>query len=186
MYQVNFSLWRAERQSSRYRFWRNLGLCQCLFLAILLVVIQLQSRVVNSSQQIRLAALSQQQIALGQHHQEVQQAMAQLRHREQRAQIYRQAHQLAQRYSILLQQLSQQIPDSCWLVSLIPQGDKVVFEVISQSYAAINLFVVRLGRSPLFTTVHLQKIAQQDDGNFRFAVWADWQDRDSDERGSDE
>ena len=181
MYQVNFSLWRAERQSARYRFWRNIGLCQCLFLIILLVVIQRQSRAVNLSQQNRLAALSQQQVALSQHHQEVLQAMAQLRHWEHRAQIYRQAHQLAHRYTTLLQQLSQQIPDSCWLVSLIPQGDKVVFEVMSQSYAAINLFLVRLGRLPLFTKVHLQKIVQQDDGNFRFAVWADWQDRDSDE-----
>jgi pilus assembly protein HofN len=174
MYQVNFSSWRAERQLARFRFWRNVGVCQCTLFVITLVVIQVQSRAVQISQQGGLAALTQQQVVLSQHHQQLQQAMVQLQDTERRFQIYRQAHQSARRYSTFLQQLSQQIPDSCWLVSLIPQGDKVVFETIAQEYAAINLFLVQLGHQPLLANVRLQDITQQDDGNFRFVVWADW------------
>ncbi|CNH65753.1 PilN domain-containing protein [Yersinia pekkanenii] len=176
MYQVNFSSWRAEHQLDRYRFWRNAGLCQCTLFVITLLVIQVQSRTAHIRQQVNLAALSQQQSLLSQHYQELQQAMAQLRHREHRAQIYRQALQPARRYSTLLQQLSQQIPDSCWLVSLIPQDERVVFEAISQNYAAINVFLVQLGRQPLLENVHLQGITQQEDGHFRFVVWAEWRD----------
>ncbi|CNK88264.1 type IV pilus biogenesis protein PilN [Yersinia mollaretii] len=174
MYQVNFSLWRTERLLARYRFWRNAGLCQCLLLVIALVVAQMQSHAVQTRQQGSLAELTQQQVALSQHHQEVQQAMAQLQQAEQRLLIYRQAHQSARRYATLLQQLSQQIPDSCWLVSLVPHGNRVIFEAISQEYAAINGFLVQLGRQSLLANVRLQKIAQQDNGHFRFAVWADW------------
>ncbi|MBS0056667.1 PilN domain-containing protein [Yersinia sp. Marseille-Q3913] len=175
MYQVNFSLWRTERLLARYRFWRNAGLCQCSLLVITLVFTLMQSHGVQTRQQGSLVELTQQQGALIQHHQEVQRAMVQLQQTEQRVQIYRQVHQSARRYATLLQQLSQQIPDSCWLVSLMPQGDRVVLEAISQEYAAINSFLVQLGRQSLLANVRLQKIAQQDDGNFRFAVWADWQ-----------
>ncbi|WP_145553188.1 PilN domain-containing protein [Yersinia bercovieri] len=175
MYQVNFSLWRTEHLLARYRFWRNAGLCQCSLLVITLVIALIQSHGVQTRQQGSLLELTQQQGALSQHYQEVQHAMAQLQQTEQRVQIYRQAHQSARRYTTLLQQLSQKIPDSCWLISLMPQGDRLLFEVISQEYAAINHFLVQLGRQSLLANVQLQKIAQQDDGNFRFAVWADWQ-----------
>ncbi|WP_145516405.1 PilN domain-containing protein [Yersinia aleksiciae] len=175
MYQVNLSSWRAERLLARYRFWRNTGLYQCSFLVIALVIALMQSHGVQTRQRGSLAELTQQQAALSQHHQEVQHAMTQLQQAEQRLLIYRQAHQSARRYATLLQQLAQHIPDSCWLVNLVPQGDKVIFEAISQEYAAINGFLVQLGRQSLLVNVRLQKIAQQDDGNFRFAVWAKWQ-----------
>lgn len=175
MYQVNFSLWRAEHQLKRYRFWRNTGLCQCALLALVVGGMLMQSHTVKINQQGNLAGLLQQQAALNQRHKEVQQTMARLQHAERRLQLYRQVHQPAQRYSTLLQQLSQQIPDSCWLVSVIPQGKRLVFEAISQDYAAINTFLVKLARLPLLANVHLQRITQQDDGHFRFVAQADWQ-----------
>lgn len=175
MYQVNFSLWRAERQLTRYRFWRNAGLYQCALLALIVGGILMQSQTVKTRQQNSLAGLLQQQTALSQHHKAVQQTMVRLQHVERRLQVYRQVHQPAQRYSTLLQQLSQEIPNSCWLISVIPQGDKLVFEAISQDYADINTFLVRLGRLPLLANIHLQTIAQRDDGNFRFVAQADWQ-----------
>ncbi|CNI34682.1 MULTISPECIES: PilN domain-containing protein [Yersinia] len=177
MYQVNFSSWRTERQLTRYRFWRNIGLCQCTLFGLVLGGILMQSHKEHLNQQGRLAALVQQQNELSQHHQKVQQAMVQLQQAEQRLQFYRQVHQPARRYSTLLQQLSQQIPDSCWLVSVIPQSEKLIFEAISQDYAAINAFLVQLGRMPLLANVRLHKIIQQDDGNFRFVVRANWLDK---------
>ncbi|WP_244263161.1 PilN domain-containing protein [Yersinia frederiksenii] len=102
----------------------------------------MQSQTVKTRQQNSLAGLLQQQTALSQHHKAVQQTMVRLQHVERRLQVYRQVRQPAQRYSTLLQQLSQEIPNSCWLISVIPQGDKLVFEAISQDYANINTFLV--------------------------------------------
>lgn len=174
MYQVNFSSWRAARQLSRYRFWRNIGLCQGIFFAITLVAMQMQSHSRQISQQGSLKALLQQQTVLSQQHQQVQQLMAQKQRAEQRAQMYRQMYQSAHRYSVLLQQLSQQIPDNCWLISLTPQSDKLVFEAVSQDYAAIHHFLAQLGRQPLLANVRLQRISQRDDGHFRFMAQVDW------------
>ncbi|CNF11583.1 type IV pilus biogenesis protein PilN [Yersinia rohdei] len=175
MYQVNFSLWRTERQLARYRFWRNIGLCQCVVFVLVLWAILAQSHRMNINQQGRLAALLQQQIALSQQQQKVQQTMAQLQHAEQRLQVYRLAHQPARRYSSLLRLLSQQIPQSCWLVSIIPQGDTLVFSAFCQDYAAIDDFLIMLSRLSLLTNVILQRITQ-DEGHFRFVVHAGWQD----------
>ncbi|HDU2652814.1 TPA: PilN domain-containing protein [Yersinia enterocolitica] len=174
MYQVNFSSWRTACQRSRYRFWRNIGLCQGILFAISLVAMQMQLHSRQISQQGSLRALLQQQSVLSQQHQQVQQLMEQKQRAEQRIQMYRQMHQSAHRYSVLLQQLSQQIPDNCWLISLIPQSDKLVFEAVSQDYAAIHDFLARLGRQPLLANVRLQRIAQRDDGHFRFMAQADW------------
>ena len=174
MYQVNFSSWRAARQLSRYRFWRNIGLCQVILFAITLMVIQMQSHSRHINQQGTLTALLQQQAVLSQQHQQVQQLMAQKQRAEQRVRMYRQMQQSAHRYSVLLQQLSQQTPDNCWLISLIPQSDKFVFEAVSQDYAAIHDFLARLGQQPLLANVRLQKLIQRDDGYFRFKVQADW------------
>lgn len=176
MYQVNFALWRMERQLTRYRFWRNLGLCQGGVFIIVLIAMQMQSHSAQISQQSSLAALLHQQTVLSQHYQQVQQRMAQKQHVEQRVKIYRQMHQSARRYATLLQLLAQQIPDNCWLISLIPQDDKLVFEAVSQDYAAIHDFLARLGQQPLLADVRLQKIAQRDDGHFRFMVQANWQE----------
>ncbi|CRY56592.1 type IV pilus biogenesis protein PilN [Yersinia intermedia] len=101
--------------------------------------------------------------------------MTQLQQAEQRAQVYRQAQQSTYRYTRLLQQLSQHIPSSCWLVNLLPQDNGFIFEAISQDYAAIDIFLVQLSRQSSLTNVRLQKIVQQDDGTFRFSVWADRQ-----------
>lgn len=176
MYQVNFSLWRAERRFTRYRFWRNAGVCQCALWLLALLIVQGQSRVVQVDQQANLAALTQQQMVLSEQYQAVQHGMTQLQQIEQRAQVYRQAQQSAYRYTTLLQLLSQHIPSSCWLVNLLPQGDGFVFEAISQDYAAIDVFLVQLSRQSLLANVRLQKIVQQDNGTFRFAVWAGWQE----------
>ncbi|MDN0107314.1 PilN domain-containing protein [Yersinia rochesterensis] len=176
MYQVNFSSWRTDRQLARYRFWRNLGLCQALFFIIILVVVQRQSQLAQISQQSSLTALLRQQKVLSQHHQQVQQRMTQKQHAEQRVKMYRKMHQSARRYATLLQLLAQEIPENCWLISLIPKGEHLVFEAVSQDYAAIHDFLVKLRRQPLLANVRLQKIAQQDDGHFRFMAQANWQE----------
>ncbi|CFU94156.1 fimbrial assembly family protein [Yersinia pseudotuberculosis] len=102
--------------------------------------------------------------------------MAQLQRIKQHIQRYHQAHQPARGYSILLQQLSQQIPERCWLMALRQQGDVLSFEVISRDYATINAFLAMLGRQPLLVNVSLQGITQQDEGGFRFVVHASWRD----------
>ncbi|CNG94487.1 PilN domain-containing protein [Yersinia kristensenii] len=178
MYQVNFSSWRMDRQLARYRFWRNLGLCQALFFIIVLVVVQRQSHLGQISQQSSLAALLHQQKVLNQHHQQVQQRVTQKQHAEQRVKMYRQMHQSAHRYATLLQLLAQEVPDNCWLISLIPKDEHLIFEAVSQDYAAIHDFLVKLRRQSLLANVRLQKIAQQDDGYFRFTAQASWQEKD--------
>ncbi|AHM71528.1 PilN domain-containing protein [Yersinia hibernica] len=175
MYQVNFALWRMERQLTRYRFWRNVGLCQGGIFILALIAMQMQSHSVQISQQRSLAALSHQQTVLNQQHQQVQQGMAQKQHIEQRVKIYRQMQQSAGHYATLLQLFAQQIPDNCWLINWIPQGDKLVFEAVSQDYVAIHDFLARLSQQPLLADVRLQKIAQRDDGHFQFMVQANWQ-----------
>lgn len=182
MYQVNFSSWRTDLQLSRYRFWRNVGLFQGILFAITLAVVQMQSHSRQISQQGSLAALLQQQAALSQQHQQVQQLMVQKQQVEQRVRMHRQMHQSAQRYLVLLQQLSQQIPDNCWLISLIPQNGKLVFEAVSQDYAAIHDFLAKLDRQSLLTNVRLQRIAPRDNGYFQFTAQADWPQK----GGSDE
>ncbi|MFI0488602.1 MAG: PilN domain-containing protein [Yersinia sp. (in: enterobacteria)] len=175
MYQVNFIPWRIAQQIARFRFWRNTGLCHLGLLVIGLIVVQMQLRSERVLLQNNLVVLSHQQAALSQRHQLTQQEMTRLAVMKRHFQLYQQARQPAYHYSHLLQHLSEHIPDSCWLVALIPQGNAVVFTAISRDYVAINTFLTMLSRQPLLENVRLEGITQRDDGNFRFTVWADWQ-----------
>lgn len=176
LYQVNLLSWRLIRQQARYLLWRNIMLCQCAIFTASLIAVLMQARSEQIDRQETVVALSQQQAVLSQYQQQVQLAMAHLQWIKQSFQLYHQARQPARSYSILLQQLSQQIPDSCWLMALRQQGDVLLFDVISRNYASINTFLAILSRQPLLVNVNLQGITQREEGDFRFVVHADWRE----------
>ncbi len=174
MYQVNFLPWRMAQLKVRYRFWRNCFLIQGL-VAITVMIVMLSSWIQEQQQQqAKILALSQQQEKYQAAYELTSRGFMKLKKMQSFQQMQHKEQLHAQRYLMLLQQLSLLIPDNCWISALKEQNDILILVAGSDDHTAIMAFFHKLNEQKELGNIYLNKVEQSSDAKYHFIIHADW------------
>ncbi len=177
MYQVNLLPWRIAQLQMRYCFWRN-----CLFMQGLAIITGMMMMLglwthEQQQQQIQLSNLIHKQEKIKKTYEITHSRQVKLEKMQSIQKIWQQASLRNQRYSMLLQQLSLLIPDSCWLTAIEEHNGLLKLVANSHHHAAIMTFLRKLSEESNLEKIYIYDIKRSNHSIYHFVIHANWKIR---------
>ncbi|AYB49761.1 fimbrial assembly protein [Candidatus Williamhamiltonella defendens] len=170
MFQVNFLPWRENKLKKSGYFWSGFFLLQILIIITVTLFIHFFLQNEYQKREITLHLLLKKHEKLQNTYNKTKQRLIDLKDIQSSIQIYENIYQKTKSYLTLLNQLSNFIPERCWLLEIKQKNQTFILDGISHDYNSIALFIEGLSQKILIHNIELQKVSQKKKGVFYFTI----------------